>query len=281
MQLFYRMLGLTVFIDESLSKIVISHFIRLNWIFIVTLTWVVTDGVSHLGLLPPIFWSDEPTLISILKVILASSALVLFVMGWFRRNTVFRSTGARSMNTVVSTQTDSSPITDLVEFRLTCRMTRGPGNSIWLRDFPARWRVDSAGTISIESLVEDVGLPSYLGPFSDASGTWNLPVPRSSLVGELDEGLFYWGVHARPAFRLKVPGQATGVIVSAQTASHMNSVLKVIEVTLAESAAKELEFRGKLWNEPDQPNQSRAPMQAEGDDRGNAIPWDKLVDFSN
>ena len=71
------------------------------------------------------------------------------------------------------------------------------------------------GAISIETDVIVAGVSLSL---SDNSGRWSLVVPREALSDGGEPGRLYFGLSARPATRLRLPGRRTTAILSVTSA---------------------------------------------------------------
>ena len=282
MNLLYRLVGLVAAIDEILSHAAIFYVIKLNWIFFLIILYFIADGLSHLGIIPSMLMLEEPRHISILKVLVASGVLGLLVTAWLNRNTIFRPTGERFTPAFGFPVVPPSEPIDLL---LTCRLSRGAGDTIRLHDFPARCRVDHTGSISLETFVVQTGSSIGLGPTSDASGSWSVNIGRGSLMAGLEEGWLYWGLDARRAFRITHPNHATGVIVSVPKNTSLEHFLRTLETVIAVSLANEEEFKHCLqWEDqetkPGPTKSTQSQKNSSNEDARDEVAWNKLIDFS-
>jgi hypothetical protein len=281
MWLFYRLLGLAAFVDEVLGSIRLNYIIRCNWILFALISLYFCAGASALGLPWPKLPSDIPLDYPGIQTALALTALALLVICWLRGDTIFR-----PMNIVA--RTDNMPQTPVpvgreeIDLRISGRFDRGLGHSLSLREFPARWNIHDTGSISLETFVEHVGGFDFSISPSDNSGRWSLVVPRETLIDGTEEGMLYFGLSARPAFRLKLPGRRMTAILSVKNASQLMSLSRMFDLLAAESAAKEASFfRTTLMANPSQPSPTHRPEPTERQEKpGEEIPWKNLIDFS-
>jgi hypothetical protein len=276
MWLFYRLLGLTALLDEGAGSIRLNYLIRGDWILFAVIFFYFITGASAFGL--P--WANPleiPLAYPVLQTSLAASALALLVICWMRRDTIFR-----PMNIVArGVDTSQSPIPGPIDLRFSGRFDRSLGHYLSLRNFPVWWNVDDTGSISLETRVKEAGVFDVETLLSDSSGHWSLIVPRETLIAGAEEGTLYFGLSARPAFRLSLPGRRTTAILSVKNASQLMTLSRLFDGLLAESAAKEASFFRNLDANPSQPSPPRPPEPTERREKpGGEIPWDNLIDFS-
>jgi hypothetical protein len=280
MGLVYRALGLMAYVNEVLGRIAVYH-VRLNWILLAVLLWYFGDGATHLASRGPGGAGTHSPLFAVMEVSLSATALALIAVCWMQRNTIFRPATFLARNGVLSRDQDPAAA-PLVDLRVTGRFDRGHGNSLMLRDFPARWDISETGAISIETRVTDVGTFDSIPPLSgDPSGSWSLIVPRETLTHGLEDGVLYYGLSARPALRLSLPGRRTTAILSVTNTAQLIALCRTFDALLADSAAKEAIFYSTLKQNLDQPAPTHNPEPADTVKKsGDAIPWEKLIDFS-
>jgi hypothetical protein len=278
--LFYRVLGLMALVHHVCRSIHVYHILRVDWIVAALLLLYLWAGASALGLPWPTFPLDIPLAYPILQTTLASSALVLFLICWLRRDTIFRPLhliprAGRVPPAAVSER--PAPI----DLRISGRFARGFGQALSLRDLPVRWNIDDTGSILLESFLEEVHIGSEFPiPREDGSGYWSLITPRDALIDGAEEGVLYFGLSARPAFRLRLPGREITAILSVRNLSQMITLSRQFGEILAASTAKESAFQAELEKSLSKPPSSPpAPARREATP-GEEIPWKDLIDFS-
>jgi hypothetical protein len=275
MSLFYRLLGLTALVDEFLGCIRVYYIVRGNWILFAIILIYFFAGASALGLPWPVLPLEIPLAYPGLQAALALLGLTLLVLCWIRRAIIFRPMS------VVPRPDAMSPAPAVVtpkqiDLRISGRFDRGTGHSLSLRDFPVRWNIHDTGAISIETDVAVVGVS-----LTDNSGRWSVIVPRETLSDGGEEGMLYFGVSARPAVRLKLPGRRTTAILSFKSASQLSMVRHMFELVLTESAEKEATFRTELQANLNATPEFHYPVASRRlETGGEEIPWKNLIDFS-
>ncbi len=282
MSLFYRILGLTSAFDACLKSIRVNYIIRGDWILFAILFLYSFAAASALGLPWPKLPLEIPLDYPALQLCLSLSALALLVICWVRRDIVFRPIKVLARGDEVS-QTSALVRREEIDLRIWSRFNRGPGHSVWLRDFPVKFNIDDSGTISLETYIEDSG--TFLGSASllGSSGAWSLVVPRQAFTHDRAEGKVYFGLSARPAFRLTLPERRTTTILSVKNAAQLTALSRLFDVLLAESSLREASFfQNKLeanlspssHTHPASGPTKRQDMPAE------EIPWKDLIDYS-
>ncbi len=281
MPLFYRLLGLTAFIDEALQSIRLYHFVRLNWILVGVLLWYVADGaVQPARYFWPVPLLPDPPVVRILKITLSSLALGLLIICWFRRNAIFQPKSVVGPHAVAS-NVDEPSSSEPLDLRVTARLNRGAGNTIMLREFPVTWHIADSGTISIDTHVVEVGSPGFFAAPFDSSGMWSLTLPHESLRGGFEEGTLYYSVRARPGLRLRRAGEHTTAILTVRKASQLSTLRGIFDDLLVEAAAREFTFYDKLNAKINEPPPTSVPQPATGrNNPENETPWENLIDFS-
>jgi hypothetical protein len=94
--------------------------------------------------------------------------------------------------------------------------------------------------------------------------------------------MLYFGLSARPAFRLTLPGRRTIAILSVKNASQLLTLSRLFDDLLAESAAKAASFfSATLDAQTSQPSPNHPPEPIDRREKsGEEIPWKNLIDFS-
>jgi hypothetical protein len=280
--LFYRVLGLMALVHHVCRSIQVYHIIRVDWIAAALLVFYVFAGASALGLPWPMFPLEVPLAYPVLQTILASSALALFLTCWVRRDTVFRPMNVIPRgDTVPQATVPERP--EPIDLRISGRFIRDFGRALSLRGLPVRWKIDDTGSILLESFIEDVHIGSEFPiPREDASGYWSLIIPRQVLIDGAEEGILHFGISARPAFRLRLPGRQITAILSVKNTSQMTALGRLFGDILAASTAQEADFsRTKLEGTLSKPLSPRPPAPAKGEATpGEEISWKDLIDFS-
>src|SRR5262249_5062560 len=126
------------------------------------------------------------------------------------------------------------------------------------------------------------------GDPADRSGSWSLVLSRETLAGDVEDGLLYLGLSARPALRLRVPGEPRAVILSLGRASELMAFRRQLDEVLAESARRGAMFAAQLEAiaAPHHAAAGGAPGPAKGTPAvaekkaGGEIDWEKLIDLS-
>ncbi len=282
MGLFYRVLGLMAFVHEICASIHVYHMIRVDWIVVAILLFYLFAGASALGLPWPAFPLEIPLAYPVLQTTLALSALVLFLICWVRRDTIFR-----PMNLIA--QGDSVPQTVVSErpapipLRLSGRFDRGFGQPLSLHDLPVRWKIEDTGE-NLARIVHQRGPHRVRFSISapDNSGYWSLIIPREALTEGAREGILYFGLSACPAVRLTLPARQITAILSVRNLSQLIALRRTFDDIQAESTKKEADFfRTKLGANLSEPSSSGSTEQAERQvNPGKEIPWKDLIDFS-
>jgi hypothetical protein len=169
-----------------------------------------------------------------------------------------------------------------IDLRVSGRFDRGLGHSLSLREIPVRWNIDDTGSILLETYIEEAEGIDLALPLSDRSGPWSLIVPREALVDGTEEGVLYFGLSARPAFRLTLPGRRMTAILSVKNASQLMTLSRLFDVLLAESAAKAVRFfSATLDASASQPSPNHPPEPIDCREKpGDEIPWKNLIDYS-
>jgi hypothetical protein len=280
MSLLYRALGIAALFNEVLGAIRWNH-IRLNWILLAVLSLVFVDGAVRLES-PRVIWPFlHPQTVPVLQMALSSSALVLALISLARRNSIFRPID------LVAEKGGPPPAADPVEsqqvdLQVTGRFDRGGGNSVSLINFPCRWHISETGAISLETRVVELGGFDPFRPLGgEASGEWNLLVPRETLTDRLEDGMLYFGISARPAVRLSFPGRRMTATLSVRNVSQRLALRRQFDALLATSADAEKIFYHDLEEKLAQPPPTHKPEPAKARNKsGEGIPWDNLIDFS-
>jgi hypothetical protein len=282
MSLFYHILGLMAVFDACLKSIRVNYIIRGDWILFAIIFLYSFAAASALGLPWPRLPLEIPLDYPALQLSLSLSALALLVICWVRRDIVFRPMNIIARGVEVS-QTSALVRPEQIDLRIWSRFNRGPGHSVWLRDFPVRFNIDDSGTISLETYVEDGG--TFLGSASllGSSGAWSLVVPRQAFTHDREEGKVYFGLSARPAFRLTLPERPMTTILSVKNAAQLTALSRLFDVLLAESSLREANFfQTKLEANLSPPSHTHAPSgpTKRQDTPAEEIPWKDLIDFS-
>ena len=222
MSLFYHILGLTALFDACLKSIRVNYIIRGDWIFFAILFLYSFAAASALGLPWPKLPLEIPLEYPALQLSLSLSALALLVICWVRHDIVFR-----PMN-IIARGVEVSQASDLVrpeqiDLRIWSRFNRGPGHSVWLRDFPVRFNIDDSGESRLRLTSDDGGTFGGSASLLGSSGAWSLVVPRQAFTHDREEGKVYFGLSARPAFRLTLSERRMTTILSVKNAAQLDS----------------------------------------------------------
>jgi hypothetical protein len=275
MSLFFRLLGLTALVDEFLGCIRFYYIVRGNWILFAIIFMYFIAAACALDLPWPVLPLEIPLAYPGLQAALALSALVLLAICWIRRDIIFRPMQVVAGRDVMS-QAPIVATPEQIDLTISGRFDRGTGHSLSLRDFPVRWSTHDTGAISLETDVAAVGVS-----LTDNTGRWSLMVPRETLSDGGEEGLLYFGVLARPAVRLNLPGKRTTAILSVKSASQLSMLRRMFELVLTESAKTEATFRTELEANLNATPESHSPVASKRlETGGEEIPWKNLIDFS-
>jgi hypothetical protein len=126
------------------------------------------------------------------------------------------------------------------------------------------------------------------GDPADKSGSWSLVLSRETLTGDVEDGLLFFGLSARPALRFRIPGEPRAVILSLEHPSELMAFRRQLDEVLAESARRGAMFAAQLKAiaTPYRAAAGGATGPAEGTPAvaerkaGSKIDWDKLIDLS-
>ena len=283
MSLFYHILGLTALFDVCLKSIRVNYIIRGDWIVFAIIFLYAFAAASVLGLPWPKLPLEIPLDYPALQLCLSLSALALLVFCWVRQDIVFRPMNVIARGVEVS-QTSTLVRPEEIDLRIWSRFNRGPGHSVWLRDFPVRFNIDDTGTISLETYIDDSGTFEGSASLLGSSGAWSLVVPRQAFTHDREEGKVYFGLSARPAFRLTLPERRTTTILSVRNAAQLTALSRLFDGLLAESSLREASFfRNELeanLNPPSHAHPRSGPTKRQ-DTPAEEIPWRDLIDFSH
>ena len=213
---------------------------------------------------------------------LSLSALALLVNCWVRHDIVFR-----PMN-IIARGVEVSQASDLVrpeqiDLRIWSRLDRGPGHSVWLRDFPVRFNIDDSSEISLETYVDDGGTFGGSASLLGSSGAWSLVVPRQAFTHDREEGKVYFGLSARPAFRLTLSERRMTTILSVKNAAPTDSIESPVRCIARRIIfAGSQFFQNKLEANLSPPSHAdpRSGPTKRPDTPAEEIPWKDLIDFS-
>ena len=248
MALYYRVLGLAAVVNSVLGAIRIYH-IPLNWLVLALLGWIIADGATRLGEKEPGGLFTHLPGPPVARVIVTSCAVILLVDCMIRKNLVFRSTASPMTGVATSSAANQEgPVP--IDLRVSGRFGRGGVGGLWLTDFPAALDITETGTIELVTrVIEHGGFHGFHTFAEDRSGTWSLALPRESLTGDLEDGIVYFGLSARPALRLRIPAKPTPIVLSVGNAMELMAFHRTLDLVLAESALREAAFAGQLgWN---------------------------------
>ena len=282
MSLFYHILGLTALFDACLKSIRVNYIIRGDWILFAIIFLYSFAAASALGLPWPKLPLEIPLDYPALQLSLSFSALALLVICWVRQDIVFRPMNINAKYDEVS-RTSALVRPEEIDLRIWSRISRGPGHSVWLRDFPVRFNIDNSGTISLETYIDDGGPFGGSASLLGSSGAWSLVVPRQAFTHDREEGKVYFGLSARPAFRLTLPERRTTTILSVKNAAQLTALSRLFDVMLAESSSREAKFfRSNLEANlgPPSPNHTPYGPTKRQFTPAAEIPWEDLIDFS-
>jgi hypothetical protein len=283
MSLFYHILGLMAVFDACLKSIRVNYIIRGDWILFAIIFLYSFAAASALGLPWPKLPLEIPLDYPALQLSLSLSALALLVICWVRRDIVFRPMNIIARGVEVS-QTSALVRPEQIDLRIWSRFNRGPGHSVWLHDFPVRFNIDDSGTISLETYVDDGGTFGASASLLGNSGAWSLVVPRQAFTHDREEGKVYFGLSARPAFRLTHSERRMTTILSVKNAAQLTALSRLFDVMLAESSLREANFfQTKLEANLSPPSHTHTPSgpTKRQDTPAEEIPWKDLIDFSH
>jgi hypothetical protein len=218
MGFYSRAVGVMAATNHVLGSIRLYHG-RLNWLALASLVSVFVDGAGRLGeWTPGGLFGDLPTS-AMTTVALSFCGLILFAISIWRKNVIFRPTA--SWTQAVAPVVGRPEAGETIDLRAT-GWFRGGGDALSLRDFPVAWEVSETGAVSLMTRVVDRGgLPEFFSDSADRSGTWCLVLSRESWTGDMVDGLLYFGLSARPAMWLQVPGEPRAVILRLGHASEL------------------------------------------------------------
>ncbi len=286
MGLYYRALGVVATANHVLGSIRLYH-VPLNWLALASLVWVFAAGVARLG--EPAAggpFGDHPAS-AMATVGLSLCGLILFAVCIWQENLIFRSTATWTDGAAGAS--GHGPDAETIDLRATGRFHRGVGDAFWLRDFPVAWDVSDSGTVSLVTrVVDEGGIPELFSQSADRTGRWSIILSRELLTGDVDDGLLYFGLSARPAMRFRVLGEPKTVVLSLGAASELMAFRRQVDEVLAESARKQSAFAAQveaIASAPDAaPGVSPGPAEvrsAVGERKaGREIDWENLIDFS-
>jgi hypothetical protein len=278
--LVYRLLGLVAGVNSVLERITLQH-IGLNWLVLGMLVLISAGGAELLanpeaGVLASL---QVPPLLLLLAPLVVLS---LFVICIARRNLIFQSTASIvSDGSMRLGAGEAGP--GYMAPRVSGWFHRSGGSPLWLLEFPATWDIDAEGTVSLVTRVAGGSEAHSFHPaWEDRSGEWSITLSRAMLTGDVEDGIVYFALSARPALRLHAAEKRKGVVLSVRSPMELTALHLTIDQVLAESARREAILTSKLQAIA-APAQTESGLAQTGDSqrKGTEIAWDKLIDLSN
>ncbi len=285
MGIFYRAMGSVAAVNRVLGT-VRFYSIPANWLALAVLAGVFADGVWRMDEMTPGALFGDGRGAAIARASLALCGLLLFATCIIRRNLIFRRTAAWTPAAAAAAGEPGADAT--VNLRASGRFRRSSGDSLLLRDFRVAWDVSDTGVISLSTHVIEVGgMPDMIGIPSDRTGSWSLTIPRKALLGDMEEGLVYYGLTARPALRFRLARKPDPVVLSLGRTSELLAFRRNLDAVLAESARQSAAFAEKLdaiarasGTEPAPAGAGPEKRAAAGNPAEPGVAWDNLIDFS-